>query len=249
MADHTMHPKLITPEEYFAPDPNIRNHRPWAEVLSDRIPTVSSRPDMTLHSAISVHGYTFIDGRLTWYESILERCCALLARLRPDVVEVAEQPPAITYVDDEGIRRRHTFDFKFTTTEGRVLTAVKPSALVAKTGIGRIVELAAEQIPPSVADIVSLFTEEHLTETDLFNAEAVNLATRDEWPEDDAAVARAIAKLRGETTIGDLVERSKLGGYGFDAVVRAIDARKLLLVEYGPLDFDAVVAKPSRRMD
>ena len=215
----------------------------------DRKPSVSSR-EMTLHSAISVHGYTFIDGRMTWYESILERCCALLARLRPDIVEVAEQPPAIIFIDDKGLRRPHTFDFKFTTTGvGRVLTAVKPSAMVAETGIGRIVELVAEQVSSAVADQVSLFTEQMLTETDLFNAEVVNLATRDEWPEDDAAVAKVIAKLKKETTIGDLVDRSRLGGYGFDAVVRAIDARKLSLVEYGPLDFDAVVAKPAKQKD
>lgn len=242
-----MRQTLITPEEYFAPDPNIRNDRPWSEILVDRMPSVSSRV-MTLHSAISVHGYTFIDGRLTWYESILERCCALLARLRPDIVEVAEQPPPIVYVDDQGIRRPHTFDFKFTTTGiGRVLTAVKPSALVEKTGVDRVVELVAEQVSPSIADQVSLFTEQMLTETDLLNAETVNLATRDEWPDDDAAIAKVVAKLKGETTIGDLVDRSRLGGYGFDAVVRAIDARKLSLVDYGPLDFDAVVAKPAKR--
>lgn len=240
-----MRQRLITSEEYFAPDPNIRDDRPW----SARMPSVSSR-EMTLHSAVSVHGYTFIDGRITWYESVLERCAALVGRLSPDIVEVAEQPPPIEFIDDDGVRRHHTFDFRFTTTgKGRVLTAVKPSAMVAETGIDRIVDLVAEQVSPSIADEVSLFTEKLLTETDLFNAEVVNLATRDEWPADDAAVAKVVAKLKKETTIGDLVDRSRLGSYGFDAVVRAIDARKLSLVEYGPLDFDAVITKPAKRKD
>ena len=243
-----MRQTLITREEYFAPDPNIRSDRPWSEIMVDRKPSVSSR-QMTLHSAFSVHGYTFIDGRITWYESVLERCAALLGRLRPDILDVAEQPPAVEYVDDDGVRRRHTFDFKFTTTDLRVLTAVKPSAMVAKTGVGRIVELVAEQVSPVIADEVSLFTEEMLTETDLLNAEVVNLATRDEWPEDDAAVEKVLAKLKKETTIGDLVDRSRLGAYGFDAVVRAIDAGKLGLVEYGPLEFDAIVVKPVKRKD
>lgn len=240
-----MRQTLITREEYFAPDPNIRDDRP---LLAEPKPSVSSR-EMTLHSAISVHGYTYIDGRIVWYESMLERCAALLGRLRPDIVDVAEQPPPVWFVDDEGVRRHHTFDFKFTTTARRVLTAVKPSAMVAKTGVGRIVELVAEQVSPAIADEVSLFTEDLLTETDLFNAEVVNLATRDQWPDDDAVLAKVIAKLKKETTIGDLVDRSRLGGYGFDAVVRAIDARRLSLVEYGPLDFDAVVAKPAKRKD
>lgn len=86
-----------------------------------------------------------------------------------------------------------------------------------------------------------------LSEVDLFNAEAVNLATRDAWPADDAALAKVIAKLKGEATIGELVEKADLGGYGYDAVLRAIDGGKLRLVEYGKLDFDAAVARPAKR--
>lgn len=239
---------LMTSAEYFSPDPNIRDARPHADFLVDPLPSLSSRPDMSLHSAISVHGYTWIDGRQVWYESVLERCCALVGRLNPDVIEIVEQPAPVTYFDDQGIKRPHTFDFRFTRTGGaRWLFAVKPKALVAKSGVDRLVELVAEQLPPSVADYVTVFTEEMLSEVDLFNAEAVNLATRDAWPEDDAHVAQIIAKLKGEATIGDLAAKADLGGYGYDAVLRAIDAGKLRLVEYGRLDFDAVVARPAKR--
>lgn len=192
--------------------------------------------------------YLPIDGRKVWYEFVLERCCALLARMRPDVTEIAEQPPAVTYVDDEGRRRSHFFDFRLTTTDrGRVLMAVKPSDLVLESGVDRIVELVREQIPPSIADAVGLFTENELAAVDLFNAEAVNLATRDPWPEDDAILDKIVRKLKGETTIGELVKKSKLGGWGFDAVVRAIDARKLRLVEYTMLDLDAIIARPAKK--
>jgi hypothetical protein len=240
---------MMTFEEYFSPDPNLREPRPCPEFMPYPSPSVSSRP-IGLHSAISVHGYIFIDGRQVWYESILERCCALLGRLRPDVTEVVEQPPAVTYIDDDGRERRHVFDFRFTVKRaGRVLTAVKPRALVEKTGIDRIVELAAEQISPSVADFVDLFTEEKLSEVDLFNAETVNMATRDPWPEDDAVLAEILRKLKGEIEIGDLVEKSGLGGFGYDAVVRAVDAGALRLVEYRKLEFDAVVARAAKRKD
>jgi hypothetical protein len=238
---------MMTIEEYLTPDPNLRAPRTCPEFMPDPPPSLASR-EMSLHSAISVHGYTFIDGRKVWYESILERCCALLARLRPDVIEVAEQPPAVTYVDDAGRERQHTFDFRFTLAHGaRILTAVKPSALVAKTGIDRTVELIAEQISPAIADYVLLFTEEKLSQVDLFNAEVVHMATRDVWPEDDASLAKVIRKLRGEATIGDLVERSDLGGYGYDAVIRAIDASQLRLVEYRRLEFDALVTRAAAR--
>ena len=240
---------LMTYEEYFAKDPNLRDPDPCLEFTPYPLPSLTSRI-IGLHSAISVHGYTFIDGRQVWYESILERCCALLGRLRPDVTQVAEQPPAVTYIDDDGVEQRHTFDFRFTVERaGRILTAVKPSALVEKTGIDRIVELTAEQISPSVADFVDLFTEEKLSEVDLFNAETVNLATRDPWPEDDAVLAKTLPKLKGEITIGDLVDKSGLGGFGYDAVVRAVDARVLRLVEYQKLEFDAVVARTAKRKD
>lgn len=238
---------LMTEEQYLTPDPNLHPPPPCPKFIPARPPSLASR-EMTLHSAISVHGYLPIDGRKVWYESILERCCALLARLRPDIAEIAEQPPAITYIDDNGMPQSHVFDFKFTTTSiGRVLMAVKPRALVLKSGVDRIVELVREQLPPSVADGVGLFTEEMLSAVDLFNAEAVNLATRDSRPEDDAALEKVLRKLKGETTIGDLAEKSKLGGYAFDAIVRAVDARKLRLVEYGKLEFDAVVTRSANK--
>jgi hypothetical protein len=85
------------------------------------------------------------------HEGALERCCSVVCGLRPDIVEVAEQPPAISYIDDAGRHRRHIFNFRITTTKGeRYLAAVKPSALVAISGIGRLIELVAEQMSPSL---------------------------------------------------------------------------------------------------
>lgn len=234
---------MMTLEEYLTSDPNLRASRPCPEFMPDPPPNLASR-EMSLHSAISVHGYLPINGRKVWYESILERCCALLAKLRPDVTEIVDQPPPVRYIDDAGRECQHTFDFRFMLTDGaRILTAVKPSALVAKTGIDRTVELVAEQISAAIADYVLLFTEKKLSQVDLFNAEVVHMATRDEWPEDDAHLAKIIRKLKGETTIGELVGTSGLGGYGYDAVIRAIDAGQLRLVEYCRLEFDALVTR------
>lgn len=238
---------MMTLEQYLTPDPNLRAQLPCPEFIPAPLPSLASR-EMSLHSAVSVHGYLPIDGRKVWYESMLERCCAVLARLRPDVIAIAEQPPAIEFIDDDGHRRTHVFDFRFDTTAlGRVLMAVKPSARVAKSGVDRIVELTREQLSPSVADGVGLFTEEKLAAVDLFNADAVNMATRDPCPEDDAVLDKVLRKLKGETTIGDLAAASKLGGSSYDAIVRAIDARKLRLVEYGKLDFDAVVVRSIKK--
>jgi hypothetical protein len=197
---------------------------------------------------MSIHSATLplrtVDLRQVCYQGALERCCLVVGRLRPDIVKVAEQPPAVTYIDDDGRKRRHVFDFSFTTTDGkRLLAAVKPSALIAVSGIDRIVELVAEQISPSVADFVVLITEKKLSQVDLFNAQAVNLATRALRPEDDAAMAKVVRGMNGQASIGELVERSTLGGYGYDAVVRSVFAGQFRLVEYCKLDFDTLLTR------
>ena len=237
----------MTLEEYLTPDPSLRSPRSEPDTLPDTLASLTSRP-ISLHSAISVHGWDFFDGRKVWYEAELELNFALLAKMRPDVIEVAEQPPAVIYIDDHGRERRHTFDFQLKLTTGSTgLVAVKPAALVGKTGIDRTVELIAEQMPSSRADWVLLFTDLDLSLIDLFNAQAIHHARRDRWPEDDAVLAKLLRRLKGETRIGELTARCALGGYGFDAVVRAIADGKLRLLEYGMLDDNCVVAVSSRK--
>ena len=239
--------ELMTFEQYMAPDPNLREPRPESDSLVDTLPSLSSR-QITLHSAYSVRGWDFFDGRKVWYEAELELTFALLARMRPDVAGIAEQPPAVTYIDDHGRQRRTVFDFLLKMKDGtRGFVAVKPFARVEKTGIDRVVELTAEQIPPSLVDWVLLFTEHDLSPIDLFNAGAIHHARRDPWPEDDAAMAKVLRFLKGETTIGELAARSGLGGYGFDAVVRAIAVGKLKPIEYGRLDDHLAVAVSKRK--
>jgi len=48
------------------------------------------------------------------------------------------------------------------------------------------------------------------------------MATRDPRPEDGAVMAKVVLKMDGQASVGELVERSALGGYGYDAVVRAL---------------------------
>jgi hypothetical protein len=236
----------LTLEQYLTPDPSLRPPRPCPDFIPDRPPSLSSR-QISMHSAISVHGWDYIDGRKVFYEAELERLFAILAKMRPDVLAIAEQPPAIMYVDDAGDRHPHTFDYLLTTTAGRELVAVKPANLVEKTGVGRIVELVAEQLMPSVADYVVLFTDEQLSAVDIHNAETIHGASRDPWPEDDAVVAKLVRKLTGETTVADLTRRADLGGYALDAVVRAISSGALDLVEYGEIGPQTVVVRGKRR--
>ncbi len=52
--------------------------------------------------------------------------------------------------------------------------------------------------------------------------------------------------MDGQVSVGELVERSALGGYGFDAVVRALVDGHLRLVEYCKLDFDALLTRAAK---
>ncbi|ABE62882.1 conserved hypothetical protein [Nitrobacter hamburgensis X14] len=201
---------------------------------------------MIIHSAMPLRTFD-LRGEVC-YEGALERCCLVVGRLRPDIVKVTEHPPAVTYIDDDGRKRRHIFNFRFTTSDGkRVLVAVKPSALIAISGLDRILELIAAQISPAMADYVMSFTEKKLSRIDTFNVQNVNMATRDPCPENDEVLARVIRKMSGQVSIGELVERSGLEGYGFDAVVRALFAGQLRLVEYCMLDIDTLLMRAPRR--
>lgn len=234
---------MMSLEEYLTPDPSLRAPAPSPTFIPDTKPSRASR-QISLHSKGSVRGFDFIDGRKTWYEAELEWKCGLVAKARPEIVEVVEQPPAVRYVDDDGKERRHTFDWLFIKDDGtKWLAAVKPAALVEKSGIQRIIDLAASQIPRTTADFVVLFTEDKLTAVDLFNADAIHHAQREEFPDDDAVVAKLVKRLRGAVTIASIVERSKLGGYAFNAVVRAVADGRLRLVEYRKIDYDAAVTR------
>jgi hypothetical protein len=234
---------MMTLEEYLTPDPSLRPPAASPTFIPDTKPSRASRK-ISLHSKGSVRGFDFIDGRKTWYEAELEWKCGLVAKLLTEVVDIVEQPPAVTYLDEDGNERRHTFDWLVVKADGtKWLFAVKPAALVEKSGIERIIDLIASQIPRSTADFITLFTEHKLTAVDLFNAELVHHVQKDEFPDDDAVVAKLVKRLRGTVTIASLVERSKLGGYGFNAVVRAVADGRLRLVEYRKIDYDAVVTR------
>ena len=47
---------MMTLEQYLTPDPNLRPPRECQEFMPEAPPSVASR-EMSLHSAISVHGY------------------------------------------------------------------------------------------------------------------------------------------------------------------------------------------------
>lgn len=238
---------MLTLDEYLAPDPMLR---PALPTPTRWTPTRASRAsrNISMRSKGSSRGSYVAGGYLVLYESKLEYWIALAYRADPDVVDVEDQPPEVFYVDDEGVRRQHTFDYRVTfRAGGRMLVAVKPSTDVASSGIARIVELVAGQISPAVAEYVCYVTEKDLTSDEKFNAELLHGVGRKPNSKDDKVVARLVAKLRGVTTVGAIVEASGLRGHGFNAVVRAIGQGTLVLRKPCRIDYDAAVERPRRK--
>lgn len=67
---------------------------------------------VTLKSSFSSRGFLWNHTSLSWagYESTLERDFLTILNVRSDVKLWQEQPEPVTYVDDQGKRRKHTFD-------------------------------------------------------------------------------------------------------------------------------------------
>lgn len=232
---------MMTLNEYLTPDPSLRDPPPSPEFITRTKPSRASRK-IALNSKGSVRGFFVTCEQETWYESELEYKVALALLARPDVRDIVDQPPAITYVDDHGKERQHTFDW-LAVTDKKYLISVKPSALVAKSGIERILELAARQVSPKIADYVVLVTEQKLSLIDNHNAELIHLARRGIYPNEDAKVAKIAKRLRGTATIASVVEASGLGGSGFNAVVRAIADGRLVLAAPCTIDYAASVKR------
>ena len=65
------------------------------------------------------------------YESNLERQTALLLLARPDIWNLWDQPPKVSYTDARGRTAHHTFDYLAELRDGSICAiAVKPEARV-----------------------------------------------------------------------------------------------------------------------
>ena len=234
---------MMTLDEYLTPDPSLRDPLPSPELIPFAKKARASRT-VTLHSKGAVRTIRRFNGFPTRPESELEDKIGLAFMARPDIKDLIDQPRPVNFYDDHGRLRSHTFDWGVVEICGtRTLTAVKYTEQVASSGIERIIDLIAEQLSPDVADYVVLVTEKKLTRTDSFNADLLYSVKSEVIPHDDAIVDALIRKLRGHTTIGELVKASGIDGSGFRAIARAIADRRLLLTTYRTIEPEAVVKR------
>jgi hypothetical protein len=186
------------------------------------LPTVASRlPKLKFRG--SCRGFAVCDNRVLVFESHLELMVLLMLWMKMQVVQIIDQPPPVTYVDDFGEPHRHTFDFFITLADGtRIFIAVKPVAKLVSSGLPRKVELIAEQLEPGVADRIHIITDADFTYADRYNAVQMYECSRFPVPEHDEVIDRITGDMLGAVKIADLVDTAGLGGAGFRAVIRLI---------------------------
>ncbi len=216
---------------WVPPRPSTASRRP-----SSRSKT-SARPSLVTPLRAEMHP-----------EGLLEYDAALWLLSRPDVADVVEQPPAVSYVDDYGVPRRHTFDSLATLRDGtRMAVVVKPWKLSEERGTRRLLELLAAQTPAWVAQRFLLLTDRDLDRVTVSVARLVHAARRCRDPGIDAALRRGVGALAGPTRVGDLVRSCELGADGLMAVARLVGDGGLALRRGVRLDHGAVVTPVPNR--
>ena len=184
------------------------------------------------------------DRRLRIAHSWLEGDVIECLMHRPDVVDVIEQPPAITYVGDDGKKHRHTFDAIVVMRDGtRIAIVIKPRALAEKRQTRRLVDLLALHLPAHVADAVLLVTEEDVDPDVLHDARLVGKALLHPNVEHDGRLGDYLATHPGPATVAELCAATGLGGHGFRAVARLVGRGQLKKVSPGRITPDTLMAR------
>lgn len=233
---------MMTLKEYLTPNTAVREPELSPEWWT---PPEKSRGlrKFKLTSRASSRGISIIDRRCVKHESRGERKATMIVRARPDTLKVIEQSPRIEYVDADGVVHEHTFDLHVFRTDGsKAAIDVKPAAKVKSSGIRQLHTLLAGQLSPRTADELVVMTEKMYTRADLYNAELMHSLRRQHFPDDDETILRLVRRMKGPSPIADLLKRSKLAGYGFNAVVRAIADGHLRMIERRRIEYPAIVA-------
>jgi len=234
--------KKLTKKQYLKPNDAVLPPAPSGEVWTPPQPSKGERR-FKLTSKGSVRGFVVIDGVRVKFESRAEYKAFLVIRSRPDTLRMVEQSPRVQYLDGAGKIRTHVFDCKVWRRDGSIVAVdVKPAAKVESSGIRETHSLIAGQISPKIASRLLVFTERMYTPADFYNAELMLGVARQHCLEDDEAILKLVARMKGPMKIGDLVAKSGRFGYGFNAIVRAIAAGRLVMTERRRIDYAAVVA-------
>lgn len=178
--------------------------------------------------------------RIITAESGLEWNVALVLLARRDVIELREQPEAVRFIEADGVRQTHVFDFLAIMSGGsRIAIAVKPERKATK--LRQSFPLLASQVPEAFATGAVLITDRNIDLIAIHNAKLLlQMRARINHNSDQAAWA-VIRHLIGATTIGTLVEAIGTGADAFGSIVRFISEGRLGLKRREKIDYGSIV--------
>lgn len=170
------------------------------------------------------------------FESKLEQRVLHLLLARPDIRDIWDQPPSITYRAEDGRDKRHVFDYLATFISGRrIAIVVKPAQRASRPSFQNEFQLIRASTNVAFAHDVILVTDQSFNPAAARNAARLHEFRRFADPEADICIRNLIATFTGETTIAEVVSNSGLGGRGFRAVFRAIYAGIVQALDEGDI--------------
>lgn len=182
-------------------------------------------------------------------ESHGERGTLLLLYAHPDIWNIHDQPARIPYVGLTGKHETHIPDYLAEFRGGeRVAIAVKPLSRVRKTNFRATLRAVQKHMSPSFADRLVLVTEQNRHPAELRNAEFLYLCRQHKDRDADLRVAEETARLTGEITISELVQKIGINGRGFRAVFRAIYSGVLIAEKRKVITASSRVSVPGRSL-
>lgn len=175
-------------------------------------------------------------------ESHLEANCAMVLAYRPDIKEVIEQV-RFEWFDEFGEIHNHFIDFVVIRRDETVTGyAVRPIERASQKYLIKLARIKAQAISQGVLDDFRLFTEDDICPVERYNAGLFHSARRPDCFGDPVA-QDVVRSMTGVVRMGDLVEKTRLDGMGFRALVRLIRSGHLKTLGYERLSHDVMVFK------
>lgn len=166
----------------------------------------------------------------------------VLTLVDPQVRQVHEQFGPVPFRDADGQSREHYFDLMIMYRDGRRIgVAVKPEERLASGRVLSELRQLRATMPAGLVDEIRLVTERHYRRSSAFNATMYLRFKLTSEPEIDARLTEVISSTPGETSIADLIRRSRTGQGGFRAAVRAVFEGRLTKLSGGRIDLFTVV--------
>lgn len=180
-----------------------RNMSPYFDLL----PSIATRTVNFIGGAAMPGSYANNwYGRLTQYESNLERKCIMVCSASPGVVDVQEQPESFLYRNVAGEVVRHTPDALVIHADGRrEFKIIKPLIRAVRMELHTTIRQMVLAVPDRV-DAITLMTEYSISPQEVDTAELYNLALRERAPALAPAVLGFVSTAPTTVTVKEICD-------------------------------------------